>query len=92
MDADGPGLIGEFVGKRKAIRTVPIPAWTRAVIDHRTTVARIKGGRLSGERLSVQASTLEGKAATQCSRRIARITTVTKITDGFNFYPFEGVL
>ena len=62
---DGRWLIADLIGKRKRIRTVPIPAWTKAVIDHWTTAAGItegrlfravdKAGRMTGETLSAQA-------------------------------------
>jgi site-specific recombinase XerD len=62
---EGRWLIADLIGKRKRIRTVPIPAWTKTAIDHWTEAAGItegklfravdKAGRLTGDTLSAQA-------------------------------------
>jgi integrase len=62
---DGRWLIADLIGKRKRIRTVPIPGWTKMAIDRWTDAAGItegglfravdKAGRLTRETLSTQA-------------------------------------
>jgi site-specific recombinase XerD len=62
---DGRWLIADLIGKRKRIRTVPIPGWSKAAIDHWVNAAGItegrlfravdKAGRMTGETLSTQA-------------------------------------
>jgi len=39
-------VIVDLVGKRKRIRSVPIPAWVKAAIDEWTVTANIHGGRI----------------------------------------------
>lgn len=58
-------MIADLIGKRKRIRTVPIPGWAKVAIDHWTSAAAItngrlfqavdKAGRVTGEMLSAQA-------------------------------------
>jgi integrase len=62
---DGRWLIADLIGKRKRVRTIPIPGWSKAAIDHWIAAAGItegrlfravdKAGRLTGEQLSTQA-------------------------------------
>jgi integrase len=62
---EGRWVIADLIGKRKRIRTVPIPGWTKASIDHWTAAAGItegrlfravdKAGRMTGVTLSAQA-------------------------------------
>ncbi len=62
---DGRWVIVDLIGKRKRIRSVPIPGWAKSVIDFWITAAGItegrlfravdKAGRLTGEKLSAQA-------------------------------------
>jgi site-specific recombinase XerC len=43
---DGRWVIADLIGKRQRIRTVPIPAWSKAAIDHWTAAAAIAEGKL----------------------------------------------
>jgi site-specific recombinase XerC len=62
---EGRWVIADLVGKRKRIRTAPIPGWAKVAIDHWTDAAAItegrlfravdKAGRVTGETLSTQA-------------------------------------
>jgi integrase len=62
---EGRWVIADLIGKRKRIRTVPIPGWAKVAIDQWTGVAGItegrlfrsvdKAGRVTGETLSAQA-------------------------------------
>jgi len=62
---EGRWVIADLIGKRKRIRTVPIPGWAKVAIDHWTAAAGItegkvfravdKAGRVTGETLSAQA-------------------------------------
>ena len=62
---EGRWVIADLLGKRKRIRTVPIPTWAKVAIDHWLTAAGFtegklfravdKAGRVTGEMLSVQA-------------------------------------
>jgi site-specific recombinase XerD len=62
---EGRWVIADLIGKRKRIRTVPIPGWAKAAIDEWTEAAGITDGRLfravdkarrvTGETLSAQA-------------------------------------
>ena len=62
---EGRWLIADLIGKRKRIRRVPIPVWSKAAIDQWTAAAGItegrlfravdKGGRMTGETPSAQA-------------------------------------
>jgi integrase len=62
---EGRWVIADLIGKRKRIRTVPIPGWAKVAIDQWTAAAGItegrlfravdKAGRMTGESLSAQA-------------------------------------
>jgi site-specific recombinase XerC len=62
---EGRWVIADLIGKRKRIRTVPIPGWAKVAIDQWTAAAGItegrlfravdKVGRMTGESLSAQA-------------------------------------
>jgi integrase len=62
---EGRWVIADLIGKRKRIRTVPIPGWAKVAIDRWTAAAEIsdgrvfravdKAGRITGETLSAQA-------------------------------------
>jgi integrase len=62
---DGRWVIVDLLGKRQRIRSVPIPGWSKAAIDHWINAAGItegrlfravdKAGRMTGETLSTQA-------------------------------------
>jgi integrase len=62
---EGRWVIADLIGKRKRIRTVPIPGWAKMAVDHWTEAAGItegrlfravdKAGRVTGEMLSAQA-------------------------------------
>jgi site-specific recombinase XerD len=62
---EGRWVIADLIGKRKRIRTVPIPGWAKMAIDQWTAAAAItegkllravdKAGRLTSESLSAQA-------------------------------------
>jgi site-specific recombinase XerC len=62
---EGRWVIADLIGKRKRIRTAPIPGWAKAAIDDWTEAAGItdgrlfravdKAGRVTGETLSAQA-------------------------------------
>lgn len=62
---EGRWVIADLIGKRKRIRTVPIPGWAKVAIDQWTAAAGItegrlfravdKAGRMTGETLSAQA-------------------------------------
>ena len=62
---DGRWVLVDLIGKRKRIRSVPIPGWAKSVIDLWITAAGIidgrlfravdKAGRLTGDTLSAQA-------------------------------------
>jgi hypothetical protein len=38
-------VIVDLIGKRKRIRTVPIPGWAKVAVDHWTEAAGIAEGR-----------------------------------------------
>jgi site-specific recombinase XerD len=62
---DGRWVLVDLLGKRNKLRSVPMPAWTKAAIDEYATHAGIsegnvfrpvnKGGRTTGERMTEQA-------------------------------------
>lgn len=62
---EGRWVIVDLVGKRKRVRTVPMPSWSKAYINYWTKVAGIndgfvfrsirRGGHLDGERMTAQA-------------------------------------
>jgi site-specific recombinase XerD len=62
---EGRWVIADLIGKRKRIRTVPIPGWAKMAIDQWMVAAGItegrlfravdKAGRMTGETLSAQA-------------------------------------
>src|SRR5580698_10333934 len=61
----GRGVVLDLAGKRKRIRTVPIPGWAKVAVDHWMAAAGItegplfravdKAGRVASENLSAQA-------------------------------------
>jgi integrase len=62
---DGRWVIVDLIGKHGRVRTVPMPAWVKALLDHWTVAATIadgcvfrsvnRGGRLNGSSLTAQA-------------------------------------
>jgi integrase len=62
---DGRWVLVDLLGKRKKLRSVPMPAWTKAAIDEYAAHAGLikgnvfrpvnKGGRTTGERMTEQA-------------------------------------
>jgi len=61
---EGRWVILNLVGKRKRIRTIPMPSWAKAAIDHWTAKAGISEGRIfrsfrRGDRISGQSMTAQ---------------------------------
>jgi site-specific recombinase XerD len=62
---DGRWVLVDIIGKRNKVRSVPMPAWTKAAIDEYAAHAELiegnvfrpvnKGGRATGERMTEQA-------------------------------------
>jgi integrase len=62
---DGRWVLVDLLGKRNKVRSVPMPAWTKAAIDEYAARAELregnvfrpvnKGGSLTGERMTEQA-------------------------------------
>jgi site-specific recombinase XerD len=62
---DGRWVLVDLLGKRNKLRSVPMPAWTKAAIDEYAANAELndgivfrpinKGGRVTGERMTEQA-------------------------------------
>jgi len=72
---DGRWVIVDLVGKRGRVRSVPMPSWTKALIDLWTREAGItegrvlrsvnKGGRVNGEGMTPQAAYLRVRSYTE---------------------------
>lgn len=61
---DGRGVLVDIVGKRNRLRSVPMPAWSKAAVDQYAEAAKLfedvvfrsvgKGRRTTGQRISEQ--------------------------------------
>ena len=77
---EGRWVIADLIGKRKRIRTVPIPGWAKVALDRWMEAAAIaegklfravdKAGRVTGETLSAQAV---NRARAGAARRAAHL-------------------
>ncbi len=62
---DGRWVLVDIVGKRRKVRSVPMPTWAKAAMDAYSSAAEVtegiifrpinKGGRITGERMTAQA-------------------------------------
>jgi hypothetical protein len=81
MNADGRGLIADLIGRRKRIRTAPIPAWTKAVIKNvvrkttTTTISQTRNRASNCTSAGITRSDVRGETAGRISINLTHFGT-----------------